>query len=87
MLFVTSEAEETAQAWLDSTASDHGLRGMTVATVRRKGYPSIHIGRGRIVGPGALEWFRTLQRADAEALDEILVAATRLPDIQSDRLT
>jgi hypothetical protein len=75
------ESEITASAWSDLVANKRGQRGFAVALIlQRKGYPRVHVGGGRVAGPGALAWFSVLRWANEELLVEIGLNAARLPD-------
>jgi hypothetical protein len=61
-----------------------GQRGMAVASIlRRKGYPRVYVGAGRVAGPGASAWFAVLQWANEELLLDIALNAERHPDLES----
>jgi hypothetical protein len=81
---LTREADElTADALLDLVAIKRGQRRMAVALMlHRKGYPRVHVGAGRIAGPGASAWCAVLRWANEELLLDIALNAERHPDLQ-----
>jgi hypothetical protein len=80
---LSSEGNEiSTNAWQDVVAFERGQRAMAAAlTLRSKGYPRVHVGGGRVVGPGALAWFSGLRWANEELLVDIGLNAARHPDI------
>jgi hypothetical protein len=80
---LSREADEiTASAWQDVVAIECGQRGMAVALIlRSKGYPRVHVGGGRVAGPGAAAWLSVLRWANEELLVDIGLNAARHPDV------
>jgi hypothetical protein len=80
---LSSEANEIITSeWQDAVAIERGQRGMAVALIlRSKGYPRVHVGGGRVAGPGALAWFSVLRWANQELLVDIGLNAARHPDL------
>jgi hypothetical protein len=81
---LSREADEVSHdGWLDLLAMERGQRGMAVALMlRRKGYPRVHVGAGRVAGPGASAWFALLRWANEELLLDIALNAKHHPDLQ-----
>jgi hypothetical protein len=76
--------QTTHNAWLDLVAIEPRQRGMAVALMlRRKGYPRVHVGAGRVGGPGASAWFAVLPWANTDLLLEIALNAEHHPDLQT----
>jgi rhodanese-related sulfurtransferase len=80
---LSSVADEiTATAWQDVVVIERGQRGMAAALIlHRKGYPRVHVGGGRVAGPGASAWFSVLRWANQELLVDIGLNAARHPDL------
>jgi hypothetical protein len=56
---------------------------MAVALIlRRQGYPRVHVGAGRVAGPGASAWLAVLRWANGELLLDIALNAEHHPDMQ-----
>jgi hypothetical protein len=81
---LSQEADEiTHDAWLDLVAIERGQRRTAVALMlRRKGYPRVHVGAGRVAGPGASAWFGVLRWANEDLLLDIALNAEHHPDLQ-----
>jgi hypothetical protein len=82
---LSSKADEiTASAWSDLVANKRGQRAMAAALIlRSKGYPRVHVGGGRVAGPGASAWRSVLSWASQELLVDIGLNAARHPDRRS----
>ena len=80
---LSREADEiTHNAWLNAVAIESGQRTMAVALIlRRKGYPRVHVGAGRVAGPGASAWLAVLQWASEDLLLDIALNAEHHPDL------
>jgi hypothetical protein len=69
--------------WLDLVAIEPGQRRMAVALMlRRKDYPRVHVGAGRVAGPGVSAWFAVLRWANEELLLDIALNAECHPGLQ-----
>jgi hypothetical protein len=81
---LSREADEiTHDVWLDPFAIEPGQRRMAVALIlRRKGYPRVHVGAGRVAGPGTSAWSAVLRWASEELLLDIALNAEHHPDLQ-----
>jgi hypothetical protein len=81
---LSREADEhTANARPDLVSVERGQRRIAVALMlRRKGYPRVHVGAGRVGGPGASAWLAVLEWADEELLLDISLNAEHHPDLQ-----
>jgi hypothetical protein len=75
--------EITHNAWLDWVAIEPRQRRMAVALIlRRKGYPRVYVGAGRVAGPGACAWFAVLRWANEDLLLDIALSVEHHPDVQ-----
>jgi hypothetical protein len=74
--------QNTATAWPDVVPIERGQRAMAAALIlRSKGYPRVHVGGGRVAGPGFSAWRCVLGWANEELLVDIGLNAARHPDL------
>jgi hypothetical protein len=63
-------------------AIERGPRTMAeLLILRSKGYPRVHVGAGRVAGPGAAAWLSVLRWASEDLLVDIGLNAARHPDV------